>query len=134
MGPANGFAGLAAGEENVSAAARSLISPPRRAAEVAEKSCAVFPRSIVKVGTLTCARATLTLPSSNAASNSLFISLPSEGWPHAWIQPRSYGKQHYGPLSMHFRAKGTKEKTAGSSRAGLAARPGRLAAPHSQED
>src|ERR1700674_564036 len=64
-----------------------------------------------KVGALTCARATPTLPSSrNADANSLFMMLPSEGWPHAWIQPRSYGKQHHGHLSMPFRRKGTKEK------------------------
>src|SRR6266480_5209 len=75
----------------------------------------MFPLSMLKVGALTCARATPTLPSSrNADANNLFMMLPSEGWPHAWIQPRSYGKQHHGPLSMPFQEKEDKREKDGS--------------------
>jgi hypothetical protein len=72
------LADLAAGDEKASVETRS----PRSigfAAEVAENSWATFPLSIVTGGALICARAALTVPSSNAASNSLFMSLPSEG-------------------------------------------------------
>jgi hypothetical protein len=78
MGGAKALADLDAGEEKASAETRSLGSVVF-AAEVAENSWATFPRSIVKGASLICARAALTVPSNNAASNSLFMSLPSEG-------------------------------------------------------
>src|SRR5882762_5520421 len=77
-GDANVLDDFAATEEKVSAEAMSLRIVAF-AAEVAENSWATFPRSIVTRGALICARATLTVPSSNAGSNSLFMSLPSEG-------------------------------------------------------
>jgi hypothetical protein len=50
------------------------------AAEVAEKSGAAFPVSVIAAGALTCARPTLKLPSSkNANAKYFFIVLPSEG-------------------------------------------------------
>src|SRR5579859_351268 len=65
------------------------------AAGPAEKFAATFRSVPLGSGTTTCARATHAVPSINSTTTSCFFMIfPSEGRPHAWNQPTSYGKQH----------------------------------------
>src|SRR5271170_2493482 len=81
----------------------------KRTSEIVEASLMAAGCSAAPAPITSCACAADTLPKNRTApANSLFISFPSAGFSHAGNEPRKYGKQDQGHLSMPFRTESAK--------------------------